>query len=213
MSEESESPPIDAVAAMYPENSPAPVAAAAAARSLDESATGADTPTTADIPVQAKAPEKYELALKGVTLDQGLIAEAEPVFRGLGLSNDQANALLPLAPKIMERAENAIMQRLIDAGAQQRKEWVDAFHADPAVGGVQRADSVRLAGKGLDAMGYTKDHPFRVTLDETGFGNHSDMIRLCRRVGELVGLDGRLPGGSASVDRSQPAWKVMYPDS
>ena len=65
----------------------------------------------------AVVPETYELALEGVTLDPVLIDEATPIFKELGLTNDQANTLLPLAPKLMEKAQEATMQSLIEAGA------------------------------------------------------------------------------------------------
>lgn len=160
----------------------------------------------------AGAPEKYELALEGVDLDPELVSEAEPILRELGLTNEQANALLPIAPKIMEKAQNATMQALLDAGAQQRKGWLDAFAADPEIGGNKREETEHLAAKGLDALGYGKDHPFRVALNESGFGNHPDMIRAFRRFGEMAGEDGMFARSDAGAREDLPAWKVMYPE-
>lgn len=160
----------------------------------------------------AGPPEKYELALEGVELDAALVAEAEPIFRELGLTNEQANALLPLAPKLMENAQNAIVQNLIDKGAEQRKAWFDAFVADPDIGGGKREETEHLAAKGLDALGFVKDHPFRKALTESGFGNHPDMIRAFRRVGEMVGEDGLFARENAGVREAVPAWKALYPD-
>lgn len=160
----------------------------------------------------AGPPEKYELSLEGVTLDEEMVAEAEPIFRELGLSNDQANALLPLAPKLMERAQNAVVQQMIDQGAQQRKDWLNAFVADPEIGGAKREETEHLAAKGLDALGFGKDHPFRKALTETGFGNHPDMIRAFRSIGQMVGEDGLFARENPGVREDVPAWKKLYPN-
>lgn len=214
--------PTDAPAAATPE---APPAEAPAAPEADTDATvlggEAVTENADDSPAPAGAPEKYELALEGVELDAALVAEAEPIFRELGLSNDQANALLPLAPKLMEQAQQASLQAMIDAGAQQRKAWLDAFVADPEIGGAKREETQHLAAKGLDALGFKntgfgedgkQPHPFRAALNETGFGNHPDMIRAFRAIGQMAGEDGLFARENPGVKEEIPAWKAMYPD-
>jgi len=191
----------DPVAALYPDDVEA-VAAPDAAPAEKPT----EVPAKADEPAAEGVPERYQLELKGVTLDQQLVAEAEPIFRGLGLNNQQANALLPLAPKIMQQAEASTIQRILDDGAKQRKAWGAAFDSDPTIGGANRAETVRLASRGLESVGYGKGHPFRVMLNETGLGNHPDLIRLCRRLGELAG------GTAAKGSGDQPAWQAMYPE-
>ena len=157
-------------------------------------------------------PEAYEFALEGFEIDAELAAQADPVFRELGLSNEQANALLPLVPKVMERAQNAAVQAMIDAGAQQRKAWLDAFNADPEIGGAQADETKHLAAKGLDALGFTADHPFRKALTESGFGNHPDMIRMARRMGELIGEDGAFLRAGGGEDKPDPLAE-LYPNN
>lgn len=162
--------------------------------------------------VPAGAPEAYELTLEGVTLDPELVAEAEPIFRDLNLTNDQANALLPLAPKLMEKAQNAVVQQMIEQGAQQRKAWLDAFNADPDIGGGKREETIHLAAKGLDALGFKDGHPFRAALNETGFGNHPDMIRAFRQIGQMVSEDGLFVRENSGARDTIPAHKALYPN-
>lgn len=158
-----------------------------------------DKPAEDEAP--AGPPEKYELALEGVTLDPEAVEAAEPVFRELNLTNDQANKLMPVAKDFAERTAQSTLKQIMDAGAQQKKDWLDAFAADPEIGGAKREETEHLAAKALDAMGYVADHPFRKALTETGFGNHPDMIRMARRMGELVGEDGFVtPNGAPQVD-------------
>lgn len=162
-----------------------------------------------DVPV---VPEAYELSLEGVELDAKLIEEATPIFKELGLTNDQANALLPLAPKLMAQAQEATMQQLIEAGAQQRQQWLEAFKADPDIGGGKMDETTHLAAKGLDAIGFVEGHPFRKALTESGFGNHPDMIRMARRLGELVGEDGDFVRSGAGSATALPIEKRLYPN-
>jgi len=207
----------DAPPATVPETAPTETAPAA---ETDATVLGGETvEETTEAPVGP--PEKYELALEGIELDVGLVAEAEPIFRELGLSNDQANALLPLAPKLMEQAQQASLQAMLDAGAQQRKDWLDAFNADPEIGGGKRSETEHLAAKGLDALGFKNTgfgddgkspHPFRQALNETGFGNHPDMIRAFRAIGQMAGEDGLFARENPGVREEVPAWKAMYPD-
>ena len=166
----------------------------------------------ADAEPVVTVPEKYELALDGMTIDAGLAEAADPVFRELGLSNDQANKLLPVAQQVMQRTQEAALQQLADAGAQQRKQWLDAFHADPDIGGAKADESTHLAARGLDALGFEKGHPFRQILTESGFGNHPDMIRAFRAIGEMVGEDGTFVRSGAGATEAKPVWERLYPN-
>lgn len=157
-------------------------------------------------------PETYDLSLEGVELDAALVEEATPIFKELGLTNDQANALLPLAPKLMAQAQEATMQRLIEAGAQQRQQWLEATKADPDIGGAKMEETTHLAAKGLDAIGFVEGHPFRKALTESGFGNHPDMIRMARRLGELVGEDGDFVRAGAGSTTTDPL-NELYPNN
>lgn len=162
----------------------------------------------ADAPV---VPEKYELALEGLTLDPTLVEAADPVFREMGLTNEQAGKLLPLAQQVQQRTTDALIQQLTDGAAAQKKEWLDAFVADPEIGGANREQTEHLAARGLDALGFTAGHPFRQALTESGFGNHPDMIRAFRAVGQMVGEDGTFARAGAGSD-SRPVWERLYPN-
>ena len=153
-------------------------------------------------------PEKYELALEGIELDPEAVEAAEPVFRELNLSNEQANKLMPVAKDFAERTAERTLAQIVEAGAAQKKEWHDAFKADPEIGGAKSDETEHLAAKGLDALGYPQGHDFRKALTETGFGNHPEMIRVFRRIGEMVGEDGfvRPDGAKQSDQPTESRW-------
>lgn len=154
-------PPVEAAAApaearWYPEME--------AASELDAGKESAPAEPAATAPV-AGPPEKYELAMEGVQLDPAMLTAAEPVLRELGLSNEGANKLLPVATKLMTGAREQTMQAMIDAVAKQKKEWFAAFASDPQIGGAGRAETQRLAEQGLAAAGFKAGHPFRQLLN------------------------------------------------
>lgn len=147
------------------------------------------------------APEKYELAAEGIDLDPALVTEAEPVLRELNLTNEQANKLLPMAAKLTETAQAKTIEQLTALGAQQKADWLEIAKKDEAIGGPKWDETLGLAAKGMDELGFGKDHPFRKALNETGFGNHRDVLFTFRTLGELVSEDGFVRGDrSAKAD-------------
>lgn len=158
-------------------------------------------------------PEAYELtAPDGMTIDADLLTEATPIFKEAGLSNEQAQAILPAAKSLVEKTQQATVQNLIDAGNQQRKAWLDAAKADEQIGGAKWDASLDSAGRALDALGHAEGSEFRTALNETGFGNHPEMIRIFARIGEMVGEDGDFVRADAGAPVNEPAWKRLYPN-
>jgi hypothetical protein len=75
-------------------------------------------------------PERYELALDGMTLDNQLLQTADPVLRELGLSNEQAGKLLPGAGRDAAHAGKPA-QPLCRRRRRAKRAWAEEFAADP----------------------------------------------------------------------------------
>lgn len=161
--------------------------------------------------VVSKAPEKYELTLEGVELDAEMLEAADPIFRELNLSNEEAGKFLPLAKQYADKIGETIINDLVAQGQAKRKAWLDEAKADPEVGGAKWDESLHLAAKGFDAIGFKDGHPFRQALEETGFGNNPHMIFLARKLGELVSEDGSFERGDAARKVENVA-ALMYPE-
>lgn len=178
----------------------------------DDPADPADPANPAEPPAPV-VPEAYELtAPEGMTIDAGLLEEATPIFKEAGLSNDQAQAILPAAKSLMEKTQQSTLQGVIDAGNQQRKAWLDAAKADETIGGANWDKSLHDAAKALDALGHPEDSPFRQALNETGFGNHPEFIRIFAGLGARIGEDGDFVRPDAGAPVNEPAWKRLYPN-
>ncbi len=202
--------PIDGSVAVETPTQPSPPAEAPPAADTDATALGGDPqPGESDeAPEQPQgAPEKYELAMEGLDLDTATVADAEPILRELNLTNDAANKLLPVAASLVERTSERLMQTIADQGAAVRKGWLDEAKAADDIGGAKWDETLHVAAKGLDALGFRntghgedgkQPHPFRKVLNETGFGNHPDMIRMAKAIGGMVGEDGNFARSNES---------------
>ncbi len=155
------------------------------------------------------APEVYDLkAPEGMEFDTAAFEAAEPVLRELGLSNDAAQKLVStyaekIMPQLAERANAAITQRAAD----QRREWADAFAADAEFGGANKDRTVADAARAFDHYGLKKGEGLRQLLDESGLGNHPDLIRFVARVGRDLD-EGTFERGDAVSAPKSPEQKL-----
>lgn len=158
-------------------------------------------------------PEKYELkASEGnPDLDAETLAIAEPVFKELGLSNDQAQALVPVAEQFAQRVAEQIEAASMANIAQQRAAWLAEAKADPEIGGDKWDGNIVLAAKALDTLGFTKGTPFRTLLDDSGLGNHAEMIRAFVKVGRAVSEDSDFVRGGVATSGPRTLAETLYP--
>jgi hypothetical protein len=157
---------------------------------------------------EAEVPEKYEFTpVDGVEIDQAAVELATPVLKDLGLSNDQANKLVPVLQGVIANRD----QQMIDSITTERAKWLTSAKADPEIGGKAFGDNLALAATALDRLGFVKDSPFRKLLDESGLGNHPEMIRAWSKVGKAIGEDSDfIRTANPSVKKSDDA--ILYPD-
>jgi hypothetical protein len=163
-----------------------------------------------------EVPEKYELtAPEGLEINDEVLAEIDPIFRELGLSNDAANKIMPLAGKFMERITAAQAQQHADLAA----DWAKEAKADKRIGGKNWGETETFVAKAFDtaAAGLGKDGAkqvgdFRELLNATGLGNHPVMIRMFRFYGERISEDTNFPrtGEGAAIKQSRE--EVLYPN-
>lgn len=174
----------------------------------------AETKTAEEAAAAAKAaevPEAYELtAPEGLTLDADMVTEATPVFKELGLSNEQASKLMPVAAKFAERIAEQLNAQIASQVAADRKAWLDTSKADPEIGGKNWDKSLVEGARALDALGFPKGSPFRALLDSSGLGNHAEMIRAWAKVGKAIGEDGTFVRSDQGNGAQKSHAQVLY---
>lgn len=141
-------------------------------------------PPAGDPPAAPVIPEQYaDFTLpEGVTLDTALLDKALPVFKDLGLTQEQAQKLVGLqADRVTE-----MMQQQQQAYADQLKGWEDAVKIDKEIGGEAFDENLGLAKTALEKVGTPELKAF---LEGTGAGSHPEVIRAFVRIGRLLKED------------------------
>lgn len=161
--------------------------------------TTAETTPTTETKTSA-APEKYEFkAPEGTEYDSGIL----DVFAGAA---KEADLTQDAAQKLIEKMAPAIAARQADQVKAIHKEWQDASSADKEFGGEKLSENLGVARKALENFG---SPDLRKLLDETGLGNHPEVIRFMYRAGKAISEDKFVGGSAAGKSTPNPA-NVLY---
>jgi hypothetical protein len=149
----------------------------------------------------AEVPEKYELEFpEGVAPDEALLESVTPIFKEMGLTNEQAQKLTD--------AYAARHQAVMEAHAAQVTEWANETKADKEIGGAKFEESVGIARTAIKQFA---DDTVLEQLNATGLGNHPAVVKMFYRIGKALGEDQHVPPGSASHQRKSPV-ELFYPN-
>lgn len=149
------------------------------------------------------APEVYEFkAPEGKEYDPAALAKFSDVARKHNLTQDAAQNLLDdLAPVVAERQQQAI--------EAVQAEWTASAKADKEFGGDSLDANLSVAKKALEKFGSPE---LRTLLNESGLGNHPEIIRAFYRAGKSISEDSVVTssiGGGLPSNRG--AANVLYP--
>jgi hypothetical protein len=149
----------------------------------------------------AGAPEAYAdfKMPEGIVIDEPGLEALKATAKDLNLSQDAAQTLVDQAV--------AMRQRDVDAIVAVRQEWLDASKADKEFGGDKLDENLAVAKRGLEAYGTPA---LSALLNETGLGNHPEIIRLLVKAGRTASEDRIVTGRTGpTTDRASR----MYPTS
>jgi hypothetical protein len=163
------------------------------------------------------APEAYAdfRVPEGFALDEEVSKEAGALFKGLNLSQDQAQSLVDFYTKQTREAFEAPF----NAWKDTQDKWISEVKADPEIGG--RLDQVKATvSRAIDGLGDPKlAADFRQAMDYTGAGNNPAFIRafykLAQKVTEGGAVQGRNPSafGQKEPGAAPPSTaKALYPN-
>jgi len=175
-----------------------PPAAAATTPAVVPAATTEVKPPV-ETPVAAKVvPEAYDIKLpEGSGLDAKVVEDAKAYAKSLGLTNEQAQELLNKQDGTVKSF--ALAQKAeYDAKVES---WKTQVLADKEIGGDNLPVSVEMAKRALTKFG---GETLTKMLDDTGFGNHPEVIRAFARIGKAMAEDkivssGLQPGGKKDM--------------
>lgn len=147
---------------------------------------------------------------EGLTLDPAMLADANAVFKELGLSQEKAQKLIDLQTKYALGQDGARAEALKTALDKQAQDWTAEIKNDPEFGGAKFDSTVSSAVKAMQAFG---DAPLRQLLNESGIGNNPSMVKLFAKIGSAIGEDKIvIPGSDATEQTERSAADVMFGD-
>ena len=148
------------------------------------------------------APETYEFkATEGVTLDDTVLAAYSEVAKELNLPQDAAQ-------KVLDKMAPVMAARQAEQIEAARNMWAVSAKSDKEFGGDKLPESLASAKKALDAFGTPE---LRTLLNDTGLGNHPDVIRFMVKAGKAISADKFVSGKSAPSAAADA--RSLYPNS
>jgi len=152
------------------------------------------------------APEEYsDFTLpEGMELDAKLLAEATPLLKDLGATQEQAQKLIDFQTKTLTDFADAQTKAWTD----QLGEWKTARENDAEYGKGKYDASLAAARSAMRTIGGTE---LVTALEETGMGNHPEMIRVFYRLSKVIGED-TLNFGEGSVEGGKTLADKLFPN-
>lgn len=151
------------------------------------------------------APEEYaEFTMpEGVEFDAELGGDLKSFAKEQNLSQEQAQKLADLGAKQLQKFQ--ALQA--DAVAQARETWQSEARADKEYGGDKFDESLASAKKAVDAFATPE---LKTLLNQTGLGNHPELIRFMVRAGQAISED-RFDGGrGVTTSTAQSTAQRLY---
>lgn len=161
----------------------------------------------------AKAPEKYEAfkAPEGYELDQAALDKATPLFKELGLNQEQAQKAIDLYSTLHTENEKAIS----DHWKTTQDNWVKEIREDKEIG--HKLPEVKATvSKALDLLGPELKKPFQEAMDLTGAGNNPAFVRGLFKLASMLTEGKHIPSGNpskfANGETAQKGPSALYPN-
>lgn len=149
------------------------------------------------------APEKYEFtAPEGHTFDGEVIGKFSEVAKELNLPQGDAQ-------KILDQVAPVIQARQTEALQAVRAEWQGMTKADKEFGGDKLDENLAVAKKAMETFGTPE---LRTLLNDSGLGDHPEIIRAFFRAGKQLSEDNKFVGGAQGESTPKSAAQRMYPN-
>lgn len=141
--------------------------------------------------VKADEPVEYSFDLpEGVTMADDTLEGLKALAGDLKLDQDGANKVKDLGVEMLKKWETAQSEAL----ETMRSEWAEASKSDKEIGGDKFAENLAGAKSAMDKFATPELVSF---LDESGLGNHPEMIRLFWKLNNQISDDALVSGQPA----------------
>lgn len=186
---------------------PAPATDAAAAPQDKGTVVTAPVKEPATAPEKPKGPEG-ELKLKlpeGSLLKPDAVEKVAARAKELNLTPEQAQAELERESQTLSSFVEGQKAEL----AQTVSAWVDEAKKDQEIGGEKFAANAEVARQVVNRFG---TEAFKKALNESGLGNHPELVRVFVRIGRAMKSDELVIPSAHPTEKRSPA-EVLYGDT
>lgn len=150
-------------------------------------------------------PAEFKLVMpKDSLLDAARVEAVTSFAKEKGLTPEQAQSVLDNESALLASHVQNQQQQY----AAQMQKWTSDIQADPELGGVNFKESAHLAKQVAERFGTPE---LIKQLQDTGLGNHPELVRVFARIGKAMDNDKLIrPGSSGDSGRKSHA-DVLYP--
>lgn len=153
---------------------------------------------------QAQAEPSYSFnAPEGTEFDAEVLKTFGDAAKELKLAPDAAQKLLDKVAPVMQARQSQHLE-------QMRAEWLEASKTDKEFGGAKLSENLGVAKKALDAFGSPQ---LRTLLEESGLGNHPEVIRFFLKAGKAISEDRYVSGNRQPAKSVQAGDLTSYADA
>lgn len=159
------------------------------------------------------APEKYDdfTLPENMEVNPEVLGKFSEMAKGANMPQAKAQEFVALGAELVTEAVENYHASITDAYAKKVEGWHDTRIKDPEIGGTEEAQKQVLASASKTVRALGGDALIKA-LDETGAGNHPEIIRAFYKIKDFVGEDGKLIVGNLGGSGEVSAAKALYPN-
>ena len=130
-----------------------------------------------------EVPENYELEIKdGYKVSETDIAEVKALAVEAKLTKDQAQKFLDSKSQAIDK----YMEKQQSDYVELTKQWITDIRSDKELGGANLKNTELYAKRAMDEIA---SPALKQILDDTGYGNHPELVRAFARLGKRISPD------------------------
>lgn len=142
---------------------------------------------------------------EGMSLDETALSEATPLFKELGLTQEQSQKVIDLYSKQIQAGS----QNQVDTFNQLMDDWRTQSQNDKEFGGDKFDENIKIAQNAIGKYGTPE---LKQLLEEHGVGNHPEVVRFMVRVGRTLKED--VPGDAGgNTSPAADRVSILYPNA
>jgi hypothetical protein len=131
---------------------------------------------------------------EGMVLDEALLGEIVPIFKEADLPQEVVQKLVDKYAAHVKTQSASMQEQQVKAWNDQLTEWKEETKKDHGAG---LKDAISYASRAIDKFGTPR---LREVLDQTGLGNHPELVKIFSRIGKAVSEDSFIDPGTNTPD-------------